>query len=49
MLAVMIKWTPGHQNLFIVCQDANVGISVSLIKDVKTLWNSILELLEQAN
>jgi len=48
MLAVLITLTPGRRNEFIDCQKANVGIAVLLIMDVKTRWNSTLELLEPA-
>ena len=47
MLAVLITLTPGHRNKFIECQKAKVCISVLLIMDVKTRWNSILELLDR--
>jgi len=40
--------TPGHQNEFIDCQKAKVRIAVIPIMDVKTHWNSTLELLERA-
>jgi len=48
MLAVLITITPGHQNKFIDCQKAKVRIAVLPIMDVKTGWNSTLELLERA-
>jgi len=48
MLAVLIALTPGHQNKFIDCQKAKVSIAVFPIMDVKTRWNSALELLELA-
>jgi hypothetical protein len=48
MLAVLITLTPGHRNEFIDCQKANVWIAVLSIMDVKTYWNSTLELLERA-
>jgi len=48
MLAVWITLTPGRRNLFIDSQNAKVYIVVLPIMDVKTLWNSTLELLERA-
>jgi len=48
MLAVLIMLTPGHRNKFIDCQKAKVRIAVHRIKNVKTCWNSTLELLERA-
>jgi len=48
MLAVLITLTPGHRNEFIDCQKAKVLIAVLPIMDVKTGWNSTLELLERA-
>jgi len=48
MLAVLITLTPGRRNKFIDCQKAKVRIAVLPIMDVKTSWNSILELLERA-
>jgi len=48
MLAVLITLTPGCQNEFIDCQNAKVRIAVLPIMDVKTRWNSTLELLERA-
>jgi len=48
MLAVLITLTPGHRNEFIDCQKAKVHIAVLPIMDVKTHWNSTLELLERA-
>jgi hypothetical protein len=44
----LITLTPGRQNEFIDCQKAKVCIAVFLILDVKTRWNSALELLERA-
>jgi len=38
--------TPGRRNEFIDCQKAKVRIAVLLIMDVKTRWNSTLEMLE---
>jgi len=46
MLAVLITLTPGRRNEFIDCQKAKVRIAVLPIMDVKTRWNSTLELLE---
>jgi hypothetical protein len=48
MLAVLITLTPGRRNEFIDCQKAKVRIAVLPIMDVKTHWNSTLELLERA-
>ena len=48
MLAVLITLTPGRRNEFIDCQKAKVRIAVLPIMDVKTRWNSNLELLERA-
>jgi hypothetical protein len=48
MLAVLIMLTPGRRNAFIDCQKAKVRIVVLPIMDVKTRWNSTLELLERA-
>jgi hypothetical protein len=48
MLAVLITLTPGCQNEYIDCQKAQVHIAVLLTMDVKTLWNSTLELPELA-
>ena len=48
MLAVLITLTPGRRNKFIDCQKAKVRIAGLPIMDVKTSWNSILELLESA-
>jgi len=47
MFAVLITLTPGHPNEFIDCQKATVRIVVLPILDVKTHWNSTLELLER--
>jgi len=47
MLAVLIMLTPGLRNKFIDCQKANVRIAVLPILDVKTHWNSTLELLKR--
>ena len=48
MLAVLITLTPGCRNEFIDCQKAKVRLAVLPIMDVKTLWNSTLEMLERA-
>jgi hypothetical protein len=48
MLAVLITLTPGRRNEFIDRQKAKVRIAVLPIMDVKTRWNSTLELLECA-
>jgi hypothetical protein len=48
MLDVLITLTPGRRNEFIVCEKANVRNAVLPIMDVKTRWNSSLELLERA-
>jgi len=48
MRAVLITLTPGCQNESIDCQKAKVRIAVLPIMDVKTRWNSTLELLERA-
>ena len=48
MLAVLITLTPGRRNEFIHCQKAKVCIEVLPIMDMKTRWNSTLELLERA-
>jgi hypothetical protein len=47
MLAVLITLTPGRQNEIIECQKANVRIAVLPNMDVKTRWNSTLELLQR--
>jgi len=49
MLAVLITLTPGRRKEFIDCQKAKVRIAVLPIIDVKTRWNSTLELLERAD
>ena len=46
MLAVLITLTPGCRNEFIDRQKAKVRIAVLHNMDVKTRWNSTLELLE---
>jgi len=48
MLTVLITLAPGRRNEFIDCQKAKVRITVLPIMDVKTRWNSTLELLERA-
>jgi len=48
MLPVLVTLTPCRRNGFIDCQQAKVRIAILLIMDVKTRWNSTLELLEQA-
>jgi len=48
MLAELITLTPGRRNEFIDYQKAKVRIAVLPIMDVKTRWNSTLELLERA-
>jgi hypothetical protein len=46
MLAVLIMLTPGCRNEFIDCQKAKVQIATLPIMEVKTHWNTKLELLE---
>jgi len=41
--------TPGRRNEFIECQKAKVRITVLTIMDVKTHWNSTLDLLDISN
>jgi len=48
MLAVLITPTPGRRNEFIHSQKGKVRIAVLPIIDVKTRWNSTLELLDRA-
>ena len=48
MLVVLITLTPGRRNEIIECQKAKVRNAVLPIMDVKTRWNSTLELLECA-
>jgi len=48
MLAVLSMLTPGRQNEFIDCPKVKVHIAALPIMDVKTRWNSTLELLECA-
>jgi hypothetical protein len=48
MLAALITLTLGCRNKFIDCQTANVRIAIVQIMNVKTRWNSTLELLEHA-
>jgi len=47
MLAVLITLTPGRRNEFIDCQKVKVQIAELPIVDVKTGWNSTLQLLER--
>jgi len=44
---VLIMVTPGRRNEVIDSQKAKVRIAAHWIKDVKTHWNSTLELLER--
>jgi len=46
MFAVLFMLTPGRRNEFIDCQQADVHIGVLLMMDVKTHWNSTVELLQ---
>jgi hypothetical protein len=46
MLAVLITLTPGCRNKFIDGQKAKVRIAVLPMIDMKSRWNSALELLE---
>jgi len=48
MHALLITLTPGRRKEFIDCQKAKVHIAVLPIMDVKTGWNSTLELRERA-
>jgi len=48
MLAGLITLTPGRRNKFIHRQKAIVCIMVLGIMDVKTHWDSTLELVKQA-
>jgi len=48
MLAVLITLTPGCRNIFIDCLKATFLIAVLAIMNVKTCWNSTLELLKCA-
>jgi len=48
MLAVLIRLTPGRRKEFIDCQNAKVRIAGLPSMDLKTRWNSTLELLERA-
>ena len=48
MLPVLMMLTPGFQNEFIDCQNAKARIAVLRIMDVKTRWNSTLELHERS-
>jgi len=49
MLAVFITLTPGRRNEFVDCQKPKVQIANLSIVDVKTWWNSRMELLERAD
>jgi hypothetical protein len=49
MVAVLIMLTPGYRNVFIHCQKAKVRITILPIMDLKTQWNSTLELHEHAS
>jgi hypothetical protein len=49
VLAVLSTLTPGHRNTFIECQQAKVHITVLHIMQVKTQWNSRVEMLERAD
>jgi hypothetical protein len=46
MVAVLITLTPGRRQEFIDCQKAMVRIAILPIMEVKTPWNSTLELVE---
>ena len=48
MLAILITLTPGRRNEFIDCHKAKFRIAVLLMMDVKTRWNSTLQLPERA-
>jgi hypothetical protein len=48
MLAVLITLKPGHRNEFIHCQKTKLHSAVHPNMDVRTRWNSFLELLERA-
>jgi hypothetical protein len=48
MLAELITLTRGRRYGIIACHNAKVRISVRLIMNVKTPWNSTLELLERS-
>jgi len=48
MLAVLLTLTPRRRNEFIDFQKAKVRIAVLPMMDVKTRWNSTLEVLERA-
>ena len=48
MLPVLSTLTPGRRNEFIKCQRAKVRMAVLPILDVKTRWNTTLQLLENA-
>jgi len=48
MFPVLITLTPGRRNDFIDCQMATVRVAVLRIMDMKTHWNSTMQLLERA-
>lgn len=48
LLGELLMLTSGCWNEFIDCQQANLSISVRLIRDVKTGWKTKMECLEQA-
>ena len=48
MLALLITLTHGCRNVFIECERAKFRIVLPCIMDVKTPWNSTMELLEHA-
>jgi hypothetical protein len=48
MLAVLITLIPGRRNEFIECHQARVRTAVLPIMDVKTRWNSTLEMMERS-
>jgi len=48
VLTALCTLRPGRRNEFIDCRKAKVRIAILPIKDVKTLWNSMLELLKHA-
>jgi len=47
MIAALCTLTPGRRNELIDCQNRPVCIAVLPIMDVKTQWNSTLELFER--
>jgi hypothetical protein len=48
MLAGLNTLTAGHRNEFIACQKPKLRLAVLPVMDVKTHWNSTLELLKRA-